>query len=411
MSGWLLILAILLLGGVLSTLGDRLGSRVGKARLSLFQLRPKNTAVVITALTGALISAVSLGFMLLVSERLRVGLFQLDQLQDRLTASRLALDRNAAELRRSRSDLQAAEQGRRAALRGEHTAERQRQQAQSRVLELRRGLLPLQVERTRLERERLRLNAEVSGKDVEIRRNEQELQKVRQRIASGEKELKALENNVIALRRGDVVIASGQPLAMAKLKLQKPDQAKDVIDTLLQQANLAAFQRLLPGQKVDRQIILVPRVDIERLSTLLAQRGTWVVSIRSASNVLRGEQRVLAFPDVRPNRQVARQGEVLSRTTLEIDERAPEVVRSRLNLLLAAAYAQVQRQGSLVDGLQFDGNALNELGRQLSDRPPGQEANLEAVARVAADTPDPVVVDLRWVNTRPDYDRRPLRPG
>ena len=35
MSGWLLILALLLLGGVLSTLGDRLGSKVGKARLSL----------------------------------------------------------------------------------------------------------------------------------------------------------------------------------------------------------------------------------------------------------------------------------------------------------------------------------------------------------------------------------------
>ena len=34
MSGWLLILALLILGGVLSTLGDRLGSRVGKARLS-----------------------------------------------------------------------------------------------------------------------------------------------------------------------------------------------------------------------------------------------------------------------------------------------------------------------------------------------------------------------------------------
>ena len=84
MSGWLLILALLVLGGVLSTLGDRLGSRVGKARLSLFNLRPRKTAVVITALTGALISAMSLGLMLLVSERLRVGLFELDQLQARL---------------------------------------------------------------------------------------------------------------------------------------------------------------------------------------------------------------------------------------------------------------------------------------------------------------------------------------
>ena len=94
LSGWLLILALLVLGGVLSTLGDRLGSRVGKARLSLFNLRPRKTAVVITVLTGSLISAVSLGLMLLVSERLRVGLFELDQIQDRLRDSRAALKRN-----------------------------------------------------------------------------------------------------------------------------------------------------------------------------------------------------------------------------------------------------------------------------------------------------------------------------
>jgi uncharacterized protein (DUF3084 family) len=57
MSGWLLILSLLILGGILSTLGDRLGSRVGKARLSLFNMRPRRTAVVITVLTGSLISA------------------------------------------------------------------------------------------------------------------------------------------------------------------------------------------------------------------------------------------------------------------------------------------------------------------------------------------------------------------
>ena len=84
MSGWLLIIALLVLGGVLSALGDRLGSRVGKARLSLFNMRPRRTAVLITVLTGSLISALSLGLMLLVSRQLRVGLFELDGLQQKL---------------------------------------------------------------------------------------------------------------------------------------------------------------------------------------------------------------------------------------------------------------------------------------------------------------------------------------
>ena len=125
MSGWLLIILLLLLGGVLATLGDLLGSRIGKARLSFFNLRPRRTAVLITVFTGSLISAISLGLMLLVSRELRVGLFELDAIQAR--------------------------------------------------------------------------------------------------IKSGEKELKKLEKNLYALRRGDVVISSGQPLAPATIKLDYSD--------------------------------------------------------------------------------------------------------------------------------------------------------------------------------------------
>lgn len=418
MSAWLLILALLVLGGVLSTLGDRLGSMVGKARLSLFNLRPRKTAVVITALTGSLISALSLGLMLLVSERLRVGLFQLDQIQAKVREGRVALARsqqdlqtnrlelaqNRVELLRSRQERNRAEQGRQQALQSRSLAIASKRvvagqlaAAQQRVGSLRQELQPLQSQRQRLERERDRLSRDVKGRDAEIRRTEAELAKVRRSIAAGQQELKGLETKVIALRRGDVVIASGQPLATAKVKLRRGEDAKAVIDTLMQRANQTAFGLLLPGQKPDRQILLVPRIDVEKLEQYLQRSGTWVVSIRSAANVLRGENRVLAFPDLRPNRQVVRQGESLARTVLEADVRSPEEIRSRMNLLLAASFARAQRQGTLVDGLQFDVTAFNTLGRALSARPQGLQATLEAVALVAADTPDPIVVELRWV--------------
>jgi uncharacterized protein (DUF3084 family) len=403
-SGWLLILALLVLGGVLSTLGDRLGSRVGKARLTIFNLRPRNTAVVITALTGSLISAVSLGLMLLVSQRLRVGLFELDQIQERLRQSRGALDSTRSTLRKSQEELARAEQERRKAAasrdRAEADLKRARQAlgtAEKRVATLRSELQPLQQQRRRLEQERDRLNREVNARDAEIRSTEAELRDVRGRIAAAEAELRNLETNVIALRSGDVVIASGQPLASAKVKLENPRQAREVIDALLQQANLAVYRRLLPGERPDRRLLLVQRDDVQRLEQLLGRPGSWVVTIRSAANVLRGEKRVLAFPDLRPNRTVVRQGEVLARTSLEGDVRSPEQVRSGLNLLLASAFARAQRQGTLEEGLQFDVSAFNDLGRRLSERPPGQRANLEAVALRDAETPDPILVELRWI--------------
>ena len=418
MSAWLLILALLVLGGVLSTLGDRLGSMVGKARLSLFNLRPRKTAVVITALTGSLISALSLGLMLLVSERLRVGLFQLDQIQAKVRDGRVALARsqrdlqtnrlelaqNRVELLRSRQERNRAERGRQLALQSRSLAIESKRvvagqlaAAQQRVGSLRQELQPLQNQRQILERERDRLSHDIKNRDAEIRRTEAELAAVRRSIIAGQKELKGLETKVIALRRGDVVIASGQPLATAKVKLRRGEEAKEVIDALMQRANQTAFGMLLPGQKPDRQILLVPRIDVEKLEQYLQRSGTWVVSIRSAANVLRGENRVLAFPDLRPNRQVVRQGESLARTVLEADVRSPDEIRSRMNLLLAASFARAQRQGTLVDGLQFDVTAFNTLGRALSARPRGLQATLEAVALVAADTPDPIVVELRWI--------------
>ena len=393
MSGWVLIIALLVLGGVLSTLGDRLGSRVGKARLSLFNMRPRRTAVVITVLTGSLISALSLGLMLLVSRQLRVGLFELDGLQQKLQDSRRQLEQN-------RVALESAEDERREAMAQAQRIDAELSTAKQRAAILREELAPLQQQRIQLEAEQKRLSRDIQqrdstikARDADIRRTEAELQRVRASIKAGETELKELERNLIALRRGSVVLSSGEVLATATIRLENTGQAKAAIDRLLQDANLMAFQQVRPGETPDRQILLVPRKDVQRLRTIISKPGTWVVSLRSATNVLRGESIVYAFPDIRPNRRISRRGEVLASATLPEQDRSPEMVRRRLNLLLASAFAEVQRRGSLVEGLQFDGTALTQLGMALVERPEGEgERTLEVIAESDSDSADPVLV-------------------
>ena len=387
MTGWLLLLSLLILGGVLSTLGDRLGSRVGKARLSLFGLRPRQTAVVITVLTGSLISALSLGLMLLVSRQLRVGLFELNDLEARLRSSRSDLKGSRNAQRQARQQLEEARAD-------EIKARKILANAQARAGELRSTLQPLQEQTRRLEAERQRLSQDVRNRDAEIQRTDNELRAVRERISSGESELQQLEENLLALRRGDVAISSGQPLATVTLKLDRPDQARQVIDQVLREANLQAFQKVLPGQAPDRQIILVPRQDIERLEQAIRKPGTWVVLLRSAANVLRGERVVYAFPDVRPNVAITMEGEVLAKTTLASQDTNPEAVRNRINLLLASTLAEVRRRGSLSQGLQFDANAVNTLARELTERSGGL-VELEAVAEQRSETADAIAVELR----------------
>jgi len=377
MSGWLLILALLVLGGILSTLGDRLGSRVGKARLSLFNMRPRRTAVVITVLTGSLISALSLGLMLLVSRQLRVGLFELDALQARLKTSREQLQASQKERQKARSETGRIE--------AELTIARERANT------LRKELEPLQTQRDKLESDRERLSRDIKVRDADIRRTETELNQVRNRIQAGEKELKTLERNLVALRRGAVVLSNGQTLAMATVRLESADQAKQVVDRLLQEANLIAYEKVRPGETPDRQIILVPRSDVERLKGIIRRSGTWVISIRSATNVLRGESVVYAFPEVRPNRTVTRSGDRLASVRLSKDDRSSETIRTRLNLLLASAYAEVQRRGSLTEGLEFNGNDLAQLAQDLLERP-DEPVTLEVKAMRDSDSADSVFV-------------------
>ena len=45
MYGITLIFVLAVVGGVIALIGDRLGTRIGKKKLSIFGLRPRHTAV------------------------------------------------------------------------------------------------------------------------------------------------------------------------------------------------------------------------------------------------------------------------------------------------------------------------------------------------------------------------------
>jgi uncharacterized protein (DUF3084 family) len=103
-SGYILILAVLVLGGVIAASGDRIGSKVGKARLTLFKLRPKQTATLVTIATGCLISASTLGVLFGTSEQLRTGVFDLKRIQKKLSRTSEELVSKEQELAQVKSE-------------------------------------------------------------------------------------------------------------------------------------------------------------------------------------------------------------------------------------------------------------------------------------------------------------------
>jgi uncharacterized protein (DUF3084 family) len=76
--GALLIPVLIALSGGIALVGNAVGRSIGRRRLSLFGLRPRYTAQLVTVVTGMLITLLTLAVMLLISVQARVALFRLN---------------------------------------------------------------------------------------------------------------------------------------------------------------------------------------------------------------------------------------------------------------------------------------------------------------------------------------------
>ncbi|MDQ7842484.1 MAG: DUF3084 domain-containing protein [Armatimonadota bacterium] len=77
--GALLIPVLILLSGAIALVGNAVGRNIGRRRLSVFGLRPRYTAQIVTVLTGMLITVTTLLVVLTFSQEARVALFRLNE--------------------------------------------------------------------------------------------------------------------------------------------------------------------------------------------------------------------------------------------------------------------------------------------------------------------------------------------
>lgn len=232
-TGLTLVLAVLLLGGVIATVGDRLGTRVGKARLSLFNLRPRKTAVLITILTGSLISGLTLMLLILLNGQLRAGLFQLEKIQKERKDARRDLEQarqdklaietqlTQAEERQTiaRRQLLDTERSLQGALQRQTKTQGELSQARRRADALRQDALRLSQEQQSLIRQREQVLREIALRNQDIARQSQALRQRDGAIAQQGKQLsrqtQALNTQSAEIRKRDQRIAQQQAAVAA----------------------------------------------------------------------------------------------------------------------------------------------------------------------------------------------------
>ena len=104
-TNWLLILSLVLGSAGLAVLGDSVGTKYGKKRISLFGLRPKHTSRLITAFTGGLIAAGILVVMSVLSQDVRTALFGMKLLKQQMYNLQFQLSRSEENAQQARVSL------------------------------------------------------------------------------------------------------------------------------------------------------------------------------------------------------------------------------------------------------------------------------------------------------------------
>src|SRR5688572_23869786 len=100
MGTFLVVVFLLGVSGLIAYVGDLLGRRMGKKRLTVLGLRPKHTAILFTIVTGVLIACVSLLAAFGVSPTVRLALTQGETLVRRNAVLRRNIKHRNADLRR-----------------------------------------------------------------------------------------------------------------------------------------------------------------------------------------------------------------------------------------------------------------------------------------------------------------------
>jgi len=159
-NAFVIIGSVVILSGLIAYIGDRIGMKMGKKRVSLFGLRPRYSSIIITIVTGILIAVLSVTILLAVYSELRQALFNINDVLTRLEFLNEELENRDQKLAARDQELESKDQ-----------------------------------ELSNLQQEIEAKEEEITNKEVEIEAREEEIAKRDQEIAAVESELEKLTQN------------------------------------------------------------------------------------------------------------------------------------------------------------------------------------------------------------------------
>lgn len=314
MFGIRLMFLLAVMGGIIAFIADKLGSKIGKKKLTVFGLRPHDTSVLLTVLSGVLISLFSVGILAISSESARTALFGMEKLQKELF--RLNTEKSTAEEEFNKAMASLNEKNKAIA---ELDEKMQKVNADKAAAEenLRNANVSLDEVRTQYQATQ---GALVSAR-TEVQSLTEARDKLNEDIKDLQQETEALEQGLAVMREGQMLYRSGEIVFAGILEAGHSEEENlKQLNWLFDNANTSVMNRigLDPGSK-KTNIVWVPEEESARLLRILEKaKGNALVRMRSLANTVVG-QPVLCGLEVIPNKLIFKDGTKIHQKVIEVN--------------------------------------------------------------------------------------------
>ncbi len=221
---------------------------------------------------------------------------------------------------------------------------------------------------------------------------QEERKELEGKIIQKEKELNQLKNNIKELRRGNIVIKRGQTLFIAEVN-SSSSNIKLELTKIFNEADKFVRKIVIPINKETKNILLWRPSDISKIETIAARGGNWILLIKSATNVLKGDNYVFVSPDLLENKFIVRKGEVITSLILGKNDLNLKSINLKIKSLLTETRDSIKSKGSQVSEINTNGNFVKKI-RNFIQENQNIKFKLEVVSLRDSKTVEPIVVEI-----------------
>ena len=220
---------------------------------------------------------------------------------------------------------------------------------------------------------------------------QEEQKKLEGKIIQKEKELNLLKNNINEFRRGNIVIKRGQTIFIAEIN-SSPNIKSD-LTKIYSEADKFVRKIVIPSNKESKNILLWRPSDISEIEAVTSKGGNWIILIKSATNVLKGDNYVFVAPDLLENKFIVRKGDVIKSYVLGKSDLNIKSINLKIKSLLRETRDEVKSKGSQASEISTSGNFVKKV-RDFLKNNENVNFKLEVVSLRDSKTAEPIVVEI-----------------